>query len=275
MTDSRNSDRRKGGGRRTADGDHLYGKGSRIERRAVGVARPDRYLKQSKLSRRYVAGATVVILIALTIGFAGMSTGYWSRLETGEAGLVATIADTSMKDADEAIRVALTIGFTGTSMKNAEEAIRATKEADDLALKFAQMETAAGSNPSPAAPVSGAGTASPAPATSPVQTATLPAAPSRIFKSGCPRIPDVEWWPTRTHRGLIEYVNQKHDGNWAPYTKKWENQMAKLEDIYQRDGSAVLRKGKISLRGEALKEYIVKVGRRVEVIRCLAKEKSQ
>jgi len=108
-------------------------------------------------------------------------------------------------------------------------------------------------------------------------TTTPPAAPAVNdakawpFNSRCEQSPIVSWWGTTTHFSMVDYVQRKHDGNWAPYMDKWVNQMNKMQSVYDRAGSAKVSDGTV-LRGERLLEHVDKLKKRISVINCLAME---
>lgn len=68
---------------------------------------------------------------------------------------------------------------------------------------------------------------------------------------------------------MVNYVNNRHDGNWNPYIDKWVNQLNKLQDVYGRGSFATVSDG-THLSENKLKEHIGKLEKRVAVIRCLA-----
>jgi len=91
------------------------------------------------------------------------------------------------------------------------------------------------------------------------------------FSSKCEQSPFASWWGTSTHASMVEYVNNRHSGDWNPYIDKWVNQQNKLIDIESRNGRVSTSDGTV-LSGDALKEHIEKLKARIVVIRCLANE---
>lgn len=91
------------------------------------------------------------------------------------------------------------------------------------------------------------------------------------FSSKCPTPPNVSWWVNTTHFSMVQYVNNKHRGDWNPYLDTWVNQYNKLRDVYGRN-STVRTKDGTRLSGEILKEHIGKIETRISVIRCLSQE---
>lgn len=85
----------------------------------------------------------------------------------------------------------------------------------------------------------------------------------------CGTIPDVKWWKLKTHEVIVDYVSLRHLGDWRPYIAKWSGKLDRLQDIYNRGGTATTRTG-IRLRGRELKTYLEQMRTRVSVIRCLA-----
>lgn len=89
-------------------------------------------------------------------------------------------------------------------------------------------------------------------------------------KAVCNAFPQVSWWGELTHERVTRYVNRKHNGNWKPYIAKWEKQKSRLTDIYKRNGTVVIRKFNIKLKGQPLADYIQTVSKRISVINCLS-----
>lgn len=99
---------------------------------------------------------------------------------------------------------------------------------------------------------------------------TLVVALAGESKAACANFPDVSWWGNISHERISRYVQRKHDGDWIPYIAKWERQLAKVKDVYDRDSRIVIRKRGITLQGDALGDYITKIVERIDVTRCLA-----
>ena len=87
----------------------------------------------------------------------------------------------------------------------------------------------------------------------------------------CDPIPQVAWWKFSTHKSVVNYVARKNQGDWRPYMQKWSHRLKKLQDIYDRDSSAVTNSG-IVLKGKKLFVYISKMQKRNSVVRCLAEK---
>jgi CheY-like chemotaxis protein len=92
-----------------------------------------------------------------------------------------------------------------------------------------------------------------------------------VLNSQCVKVPGVKWWKYKSHESIAGYVTRKHGGDWAPYKKTWLRRLVKLQDILERDSSAVTRTGVI-LKGDALARYVGQMQKRLAVIHCLAGE---
>lgn len=85
----------------------------------------------------------------------------------------------------------------------------------------------------------------------------------------CPKFPKVIWWQT-SHDQIINYVSQKHGGDWPEYLRKWNSQLEKVKAIYQIGGTAIFRNKGFRLEGEALGRYVEAVEERLQISKCLA-----
>ena len=149
-------------------------------------------------------------------------------------------------------------------------------------FETAEAPASAPAAPAPAKPAGGAAEPEKPPALSP---AALPAPEEEsltqpiaevlgygwALNSKCDLAPQVTWWKYKSHEGIAGYVTRKHGGDWTPYRKTWLRRMAKLQDILDRDSSAVTRTGVI-LNGDALARYVGQMQKRLSVITCLAGE---
>ena len=88
----------------------------------------------------------------------------------------------------------------------------------------------------------------------------------------CGPLPKVAWWGTNNHASMTAYAARKHGGSWAGYIAKWEKYRSHMEDVLSRGGAVAVKKEGIRLEGPRLAEYAQNIGRRVSVIRSLAKE---
>ncbi len=95
-----------------------------------------------------------------------------------------------------------------------------------------------------------------------------------VTRTKCHPLPRVQWWKNNDHESIAGYVQRKHGGDWKPYQKKWLVRLATLQDIFERDSTAVTRTG-VSLRGDPLKNYIEQMQKRLMIINCLANEARQ
>ncbi len=91
-------------------------------------------------------------------------------------------------------------------------------------------------------------------------------------QADCDKFPTVPWWGNLDHERVASFVSRKHDGDWNPYIEKWSKQVDKLKGVHKRESSVFVRyKGKkVKIAGDALKNYIKLVEKRVTVVKCLA-----
>lgn len=87
----------------------------------------------------------------------------------------------------------------------------------------------------------------------------------------CRGIPYVSWWKFKTNKSVTGYVSRKYKGDWTPYIKSWNRRLLKLQKIH-RQGSNVVTKNGITLKGKTLAGYIKKTQARIAITRCLAKK---
>jgi hypothetical protein len=85
----------------------------------------------------------------------------------------------------------------------------------------------------------------------------------------CPTFPKVIWWET-SHQKIISYVSRKHNGDWAPYLKKWDYQLNKMKNLQEKGGTAVFKSKGLRLQGEMLQQYVEAIKERLSVTKCLA-----
>jgi len=95
-----------------------------------------------------------------------------------------------------------------------------------------------------------------------------------VTRTKCHPLPRVQWWKNNSHESIAGYVQRKHGGDWKPYQKKWLVRLATIQDIFERDSTAITRTG-VTLRGDPLKNYIEQMQKRLAIINCLAKESRQ
>jgi len=91
--------------------------------------------------------------------------------------------------------------------------------------------------------------------------------------AACPALPEVAWWKTN-HDKIVKYVDQRYNGVWEPYIEKWENYRNKMQAIYEKDGTAIVKSRGIRLRGDSLEKHIGDVEKRILVTQCLQQKHS-
>jgi len=92
-----------------------------------------------------------------------------------------------------------------------------------------------------------------------------------LDQSKCEKVPSVAWWRFVSHRSIARYVSRNLDGDWAGYIEKWAIRLKNVEDIQERNSTAVTGTG-IKLSGDELADYVAKMKTRVAVIKCLRDE---
>lgn len=85
----------------------------------------------------------------------------------------------------------------------------------------------------------------------------------------CEDFPEVDWWQIKSHSGVVRYVRRKHGGNFGQYYDSWSERLTKMQEILNRDSGAITRT-QVVLRGEDLKNYILRLEKRLEIINCLS-----
>ncbi len=89
-------------------------------------------------------------------------------------------------------------------------------------------------------------------------------------QSQCAAFPEVSWWGKMSHERVTRYVNRRHNGDWNSYVKKWEGRLSSMRGLRAHNGSAVIKRNGVTLKGASLDAYIEKIEKRVRVTRCLA-----
>ena len=89
-------------------------------------------------------------------------------------------------------------------------------------------------------------------------------------ESRCAPFPEVSWWGNISHQRVARYVDRRHNGDWNSYVRKWEGLLSSMRDLRARNGSAVIKRNGVTLKGASLDAYIEKIEERVQVTRCLA-----
>ena len=105
-----------------------------------------------------------------------------------------------------------------------------------------------------------------------VALAALSSGTASAADADCSTFPKVALWGAIDHGKATRYVDAKHDGDWAPYVKKWQRQLTKVKGIWDRGGSIVFKKQDIKLEAEELGTYVEQLEERVSVIECLAEQ---
>ncbi len=93
---------------------------------------------------------------------------------------------------------------------------------------------------------------------------------SGAFGATCPDFPVHRLWNGLSHESVEKYVAKKHDGDWTPYIEKWQRQLEKVVEIKSRQGTIVIRKRGIRIKGENLSRYVEATEQRIAVTKCLA-----
>ncbi len=70
---------------------------------------------------------------------------------------------------------------------------------------------------------------------------------------------------------MAGYVNRRYRGYGLLYLGKWVRRLVKLQDIHNRESSAVTSSGLV-LRGADLEDDIIKMQKRLSVTHCLTGE---
>ncbi len=89
-----------------------------------------------------------------------------------------------------------------------------------------------------------------------------------LDETKCPEIPAVAWWRFVSHRSIARYVTRNLEGDWPGYLKKWTARLDNVQDILERDSTAVTDTG-IKLSGDELTDYVANMKIRVAAIKCL------
>ncbi len=141
----------------------------------------------------------------------------------------------------------------------------------EIPLLFGPEEAAKTVAPQPAAQ-------KPAPATPAASSTSVAPTPKKVPESyawvadsRCPPFPQIAWWINKSHLAVVRYVDRRHAGNWAAYLKSWQGRLVKLQDIQDRNSTAVTSSGE-KLSGDELAAYLEQMEKRLEVTRCLGAE---
>jgi len=93
---------------------------------------------------------------------------------------------------------------------------------------------------------------------------------SGAFGAACPDFPVHRLWNGLSHESIEKFIAGKHQGDWAPYIEKWRRQLEKIVEIQSRDGTIIIRKRGIRIKGEGLRRYVDATRQRIAVTKCLA-----
>ena len=88
------------------------------------------------------------------------------------------------------------------------------------------------------------------------------------YAEGCPSLPRVVWWNT-SHRKIVKFIDERYNGAWDSYIKRWVNYQRKMQRILEEDGIAVVRSKGLQLKGPVLAAHISDIERRIRVTECL------
>ena len=90
--------------------------------------------------------------------------------------------------------------------------------------------------------------------------------------ASCGSFPRIPLWKSLSHDFVRQQVEDTYVGDWQAYLTKLERYQSKLRGIRKRGTAAVVtwKSRKIRLKGDAIKEFLGHVDRRIAVTRCLA-----
>ena len=88
------------------------------------------------------------------------------------------------------------------------------------------------------------------------------------YAEGCPSLPRVAWWNT-SHRKIVKFIDERFNGAWDSYIRRWSNYQHKMQRILDEDGTALVRSRGLRLRGPTLAAHISDIARRIRVTECL------
>lgn len=89
--------------------------------------------------------------------------------------------------------------------------------------------------------------------------------------SSCGQLPNVAWW-SKSHQKVKKFVDTRHRGDWDSYVEKWSKYQNRMQEVYARQGTALIKSRDLRLEGETLAAHIKDIGTRLAVIKCLAEE---
>jgi CheY-like chemotaxis protein len=92
-----------------------------------------------------------------------------------------------------------------------------------------------------------------------------------VQDSKCSLVPEVSWWKFVSHSSIVRYVERNLEGDWETYAEKWQGRLESIQDIYERNSTAITSTGE-ELSGDVLADYIDQMQIRVNAIICLKAE---
>lgn len=213
---------------------------------------------QSSLSRHRRSKS--VLAIAVTIGV----------LVAGAAGVLGTLF---LNDQEDAPRPAVETA-PGTPFVNPPATASGTPITAEArrAASSQVSQTVRPTSPAPAAAVSTAAVSSES-ATEGMVDRKHDRAGSKyrwVKEAHCGVVPLVDWWQNITPASMALYVDRHHDGVWDPYLIKWQKHLIRTENTMVRGGALKAPDGTV-LQGAALREFVAKLRKRVDVVECLAR----
>ncbi len=92
----------------------------------------------------------------------------------------------------------------------------------------------------------------------------------------CASFPKIALWSELTHDFVLQYVDDKYDGDWGAYLVKLERYESKLKGIHDKGlrAGVTWRDKKVHLKGAKLADFLKLFGQRLAVTRCLAENQS-
>ncbi len=72
------------------------------------------------------------------------------------------------------------------------------------------------------------------------------------------------------HALTIAHVNGRYNGNWTIFIESWVAHRKKMQDIHDRNSTAVIPNLGYTLEGPQLSEYIRRIDLRISAKQCLA-----
>ena len=95
-----------------------------------------------------------------------------------------------------------------------------------------------------------------------------------VRQASCGVVPLVEWWQNITPSSMALYVDRHHNEQWEPYVTKWQKHLIRTENTLAKNGAMKAPNDTI-LKGPALREFVAKLRKRVDVVECLARARER